>query len=94
MGLKTIQELPTCLMTKSHSERVVYGGGNNPDDDTEGLIYKNTFGTYFHGPILSRNARLAYRLVTTALYQKYGEEIQLPPFEADSSRRRKRTTNR
>ncbi|MFR0821833.1 MAG: glutamine amidotransferase, partial [Lactococcus lactis] len=39
------------------------------------------FGTYFHGPILSRNARLAYRLVTTALYQKYGEEIQLPAFE-------------
>ncbi len=60
---------------------VVYGGGNNPDDQTEGLIYKNTFGTYFHGPILSRNARLAYRLVTTALYQKYGEEIQLPAFE-------------
>lgn len=62
--------------------RVVYGGGNNPDDDTEGLIYKNTFGTYFHGPILSRNARLAYRLVTTALYQKYGADLQLPPFEA------------
>ena len=61
--------------------RVVYGGGNNPDDDTEGLIYKNTFGTYFHGPILSRNSRLAYRLVTTALRQKYGQSISLPSFE-------------
>lgn len=62
--------------------RVVYGGGNNPDDNTEGLIYKNTFGTYFHGPILSRNARLAYRLVTTALRQKYGQNIDLPAFES------------
>ena len=60
---------------------MVYGGGNNPDDDTEGLHYKNTFGTYFHGPILSRNARLAYRLVTTALYQKYGQDLELPAFE-------------
>ena len=61
--------------------RVIYGGGNNPDDNTEGLIYKNTYGTYFHGPILSRNARLAYRLVTTALKQKYGENLELPTFE-------------
>lgn len=61
--------------------KVVYGGGNNPDDDTEGLHYKNTFGTYFHGPILSRNARLAYRLVTTALYQKYRQDLELPAFE-------------
>ena len=29
--------------------------------------YKNVFGSYFHGPILSRNANLAYRLVSTAL---------------------------
>ncbi|GAB2024223.1 type 1 glutamine amidotransferase [Lactovum odontotermitis] len=61
--------------------RVIYGGGNNPDDNTEGLHYKNTFGTYFHGPILSRNPRLAYRLVKTALEQKY-PGIQIPAFDA------------
>ncbi|MCL2677153.1 MAG: type 1 glutamine amidotransferase, partial [Streptococcaceae bacterium] len=61
--------------------RVIYGGGNNPDDDTEGLHYKNTFGTYFHGPILSRNARLTYRLVRIALEQKYGTDIDFPSFE-------------
>ncbi|MDR2975688.1 MAG: type 1 glutamine amidotransferase [Streptococcaceae bacterium] len=60
--------------------RVVYGGGNNPDDDTEGLHYKNTFGTYFHGPILSRNPRLAYRIVRIALEQKY-PSVQFPAFD-------------
>ncbi|HEY0221352.1 MAG TPA: type 1 glutamine amidotransferase [Lactovum miscens] len=50
---------------------VIYGGGNNPDDHSEGLHYKNTYGTYFHGPILSRNPRLAYRLIKTAILQKY-----------------------
>ena len=42
---------------------------------------KNVFGSYFHGPILSRNANLAYRLVTTALKKKYGQDIQLPAYE-------------
>lgn len=61
--------------------KVIYGGGNNGSDGTEGLIYKNTFGSYFHGPLLSRNARIAYRLITTALKQKYGETLDLPKFE-------------
>ncbi|MGC4421268.1 glutamine amidotransferase, partial [Streptococcus suis] len=38
------------------------------------------FGSYFHGPILSRNANLAYRLVTTALRKKYGQDIQLASY--------------
>lgn len=28
------------------------GYGNNPEDGNEGLLYKNTMGTYAHGPIL------------------------------------------
>ena len=47
----------------------------------EGVHYKNVFGSYFHGPILSRNANLAYRLVTTALKKKYGQDIQLPAYK-------------
>ena len=42
--------------------KVVYGNGNNKEDGCEGVHYKNVFGSYFHGPILSRNANLAYRL--------------------------------
>ena len=45
------------------------------------MHYKNVFGSYFHGPILSRNANLAYRLVTTALKNKYGQEIPLANYE-------------
>lgn len=61
--------------------RVIYGGGNNGKTGEEGLHYKNTFGSYFHGPLLSRNARIAYRLVTTALKQKY-EAITLADYES------------
>ena len=60
---------------------VIYGGGNNATTGEEGLHYKNTFGSYFHGPLLSRNPRIAYRLVTTALKQKYGENIELASFD-------------
>ncbi|HEP1274118.1 TPA: lipid II isoglutaminyl synthase subunit GatD [Streptococcus pyogenes] len=60
--------------------RVVYGNGNNKEDQTEGVHYKNVYGSYFHGPILSRNVNLAYRLVTTALKKKYGSAISLPSY--------------
>ncbi|MFC4761100.1 type 1 glutamine amidotransferase [Fructobacillus durionis] len=50
---------------------VVYGKGNNGMDKTEGVIYHNVFGTYFHGPILTRNGNLAKRLLATALERKY-----------------------
>ena len=60
--------------------KVVYGNGNNKEDGTEGVHYKNVYGSYFHGPILSRNANLAYRLVTTALRNKYGQDIKLPSY--------------
>ena len=61
--------------------QVIYGNGNNEEKVGEGVHYKNVFGSYFHGPILSRNANLAYRLVTTALKKKYGQDIQLPAYE-------------
>lgn len=61
--------------------KVVYGNGNNQEDGTEGVHYKNIFGSYFHGPLLSRNANLAYRLVTTALRRKYGSDLKLPSYQ-------------
>ncbi|MGT2935361.1 lipid II isoglutaminyl synthase subunit GatD [Streptococcus castoreus] len=61
--------------------RVIYGNGNNKEDQTEGVHYKNVFGSYSHGPILSRNVNLAYRLVTTALKKKYGSAISLASYE-------------
>ena len=61
--------------------RVIIGQGNNNEDGTEGMTYKNVFGSYFHGPILSRNTRLAYRIVTTAFHQKY-PDVAIPAFES------------
>lgn len=57
--------------------RVIVGFGNNGEDKTEGAIYKNTFGTYLHGPILSKNPRFADLLIKLALKKKYKKEIEL-----------------
>ncbi|MHC5189644.1 type 1 glutamine amidotransferase [Enterococcus cecorum] len=54
--------------------KVIQGKGNNGQDKTEGVIYKNVFGSYFHGPILARNEILAKRLILTALKKKYPNE--------------------
>ncbi|MDD6770311.1 type 1 glutamine amidotransferase [Inconstantimicrobium porci] len=51
--------------------KVIHGYGNNGTDGYEGCIYKNTYGTYFHGSLLSKNPELADRLLYTALSKKY-----------------------
>lgn len=58
--------------------KVLYGYGNNGEDGYEGCIYKNTFCTYFHGSLLSKNPELADRLLMLALKSKY-EEVNLCP---------------
>lgn len=45
---------------------VLKGHGNN-DDGTEGARYKNSFGTYMHGPILPKNPHFADYLLKLAL---------------------------
>ena len=42
------------------------------EDQTEGVVYRNVFGSYFHGPLLARNEHLAERLIRTALKNRYG----------------------
>lgn len=54
-----------------------HGFGNNGEDKTEGAIYKNSFGSYFHGPILPKNPHFADYLIKKALEKKYNEEITL-----------------
>lgn len=55
--------------------KVISGCGNNGEDKTEGLLYKNTFGTYAHGPILPKNPFLADELLCRALGER------LPPID-------------
>ena len=48
------------------------GFGNNGEDGFEGAIYKNTYCTYSHGPVLPKNPKFADLLIKSALEKKYG----------------------
>jgi lipid II isoglutaminyl synthase (glutamine-hydrolysing) len=60
--------------------KVIKGFGNNGEDLTEGAVYKNSFCTYLHGPILPKNPKFADYLIKIALEKKYGSPtINLSP---------------
>ena len=59
--------------------KCIHGYGNNGSDGYEGCIYKNTYGSYFHGSFLSKNPEFADRLLLTALKLKYGDQVTLEP---------------
>ncbi len=61
--------------------KVIKGYGNNGTDKSEGALYKNTFGSYFHGPILPKNPSFADHLLTLALQEKYKDEFTLSPLD-------------
>jgi len=50
---------------------IVSGFGNNGEDKTEGVRYKNVFGTYLHGPLLPKNPKLCDEIIEIALRNKY-----------------------
>ncbi len=58
--------------------RVLEGFGNNGEDGTEGVRYKNVYGTYSHGCLLPKNPALCDHILLTALRRKYGE-VTLEP---------------
>lgn len=70
--------------------RVLKGCGNNGSDGGEGLIYRNVFGTYLHGPLLPKNPELADHLIGLALKRR-GENGALKPLD-DSFELRARET--
>lgn len=61
--------------------RVTSGFGNNAEDGTEGIIYRNAIGTYLHGPLLPKNAKLTDYLLERCLKNRYGEEAVLPTLD-------------
>ncbi|MDD3225293.1 MAG: type 1 glutamine amidotransferase [Clostridium sp.] len=62
--------------------KIISGYGNNGFDGFEGTVYKNTYGSYFHGSLLSKNPELADRFIKTALEIKYPkDEIILNPLD-------------
>lgn len=62
---------------------VTIGYGNNGEDKTEGARYKNSFGSYLHGPILPKNPNFADHLIKRALEKKYANEVSLKSLEDD-----------
>ena len=58
--------------------KMIKGYGNNGEDGTEGVRYKNTFGTYSHGPVLPKNPQFADLLISKALENKYGKSELAP----------------
>lgn len=61
--------------------KVIKGYGNNGEDGTEGVVYKNAIGCYFHGPLLPKNPHLADWLITKSLEVKYHTKIYLSPLD-------------
>lgn len=53
------------------------GFGNNGEDGSEGIVYKNAIGCYMHGSLLPKNPTLTDWLIKKALEVKYGKEIEL-----------------
>ncbi|NLB87833.1 MAG: glutamine amidotransferase [Syntrophomonadaceae bacterium] len=49
---------------------VVKGYGNNGEDSTEGIKYKNLIGTHLHGPILPKNPAVADFFINKILERK------------------------
>lgn len=61
--------------------KVLKGYGSNAKDGLEGAVYKNSIGTYFHGPILPKNPEIADWLIGKALEKKFGKKPQLKPLD-------------
>jgi lipid II isoglutaminyl synthase (glutamine-hydrolysing) len=59
--------------------RVLHGHGNNGHDGYEGVRRRNLIGTYLHGPLLPKNARLADRLIALAIGRRTSAELELEP---------------
>jgi len=61
--------------------KVIHGFGNNGEDGFEGAVYKNSIGSYFHGPLLPKNPHIADWLIAKALEVKYKKQIPLKPLD-------------
>lgn len=52
---------------------IIKGAGNNGQDGTEGVRYKNVIGSYLHGSLLPKNPAIADFLIEQAVTKKYGD---------------------
>lgn len=57
---------------------VINGFGNNGEDGREGVVQGNVYGTYLHGPLLSKNPLFADHLLLSALQRKSDSAVLEP----------------
>lgn len=62
---------------------VLYGKGNDVNSNVEGVMIKNVVGTYMHGPLLSKNPKLADYIIRYCLERKYNKKIKLEQLDDD-----------
>lgn len=62
---------------KENFGSVLFGNGNKFGDSNEGFRMKNVIGTYLHGPLLSKNPKIADFIIKYSLERKYKEEVNL-----------------
>lgn len=60
--------------------QVVKGIGSHPNSSTEGIHYKNFYGTYLIGPILVRNPHFLKHIVTELILSK-DKDFKFKPFD-------------
>lgn len=61
--------------------KVIFGHGNNGETGYEGVVYKNVFGTYLHGPLFPKNPQLCDHILSCALKRKYPDFKGLAPLD-------------
>jgi len=69
--------------------KIKSGYGNNGIDKTEGVRYKNVYGSYSHGSLLPKNPLLCDKILNDALHKKYNvriEELSNNKFEVDANK--------
>ena len=61
--------------------KVLFGNGNCFESSTEGYIEKNVTATYLHGPLLSKNPKLADSIINYCMTRKTGTEYTAEPID-------------
>lgn len=56
---------------------VLLGEGNCFGGGIEGYVEENVLASYLHGPFLSKNPKLAYRMINYAMTRKLGKEFHI-----------------
>lgn len=57
--------------------KVLYGNGNKFQDTEEGYFRKNVIATYLHGPLLSKNPKVADYIIKYCMERKENDSIKL-----------------